>query len=112
MAKFLILYNSTETASEVMANASPEQMKASMNEWIQWRDEASKTAKIDFGLPLQVVSRITPDGPTTSDSQVSGYAFVEADSKEAAIALLQTHPHLKRAGASIDVLELLAMPGL
>ena len=112
MAKFMVLYNSTESANEVMAKASPEDVKASMSEWITWRDEANKTAKVDFGLPLQVVSQITVDGKTDSDSQVSGYSIVEGDSKDAILELLQTHPHLKQPGASIDVLEMLAIPGM
>jgi hypothetical protein len=112
MAKYMVLYNSTASASDLMANASPEEMKASMDEWMKWRDEASNTAKIDFGLPLQAVSRVATDGVTDSDSQVSGYSIVEGESKEAIIELLQTHPHLKRPGASIDVLEMLSMPGI
>lgn len=112
MAKFMILYNSPESATDTMANASPEEMKASMEEWIKWRDEASKTAKIDFGLPLQAISRITPDGIGESDSHVSGYSIVEGESKDAVMELLQTHPHLKRPGASMDALEMLPMPGL
>ncbi len=38
MAKFMILYNSTTLASQQMANVSPERMKASMDEWLEWRD--------------------------------------------------------------------------
>jgi len=95
-----------------MATTTPEQMKASMNEWIKWRDEASKTAKVDWGLPLQAVSRLTPSGVTDSDSDVSGYAIIEGDSKNTVVELLKNHPHLKRADASIDVLEMLPMPGM
>lgn len=100
------------TAADLMANASPEEMKASMGEWVKWRDEASKTLRVEFGMPLQAVGRITPDGVTGSDTHVSGYSIVEGASKEAVIAQLRTHPHLKRAGASIDVLEMLSMPGI
>jgi hypothetical protein len=112
MAKFMILYSSTASATELMANASPEDMKASMDEWMVWRDEASKTAKVDFGLPLEAVSQVTPNGVTDSTSSVSGYSIMEGESKDPIIALLQTHPHLKRPGASIDVLEMLSMPGI
>jgi hypothetical protein len=112
MAKYMVLYNSAASASDLMANASPEEMKASMDEWIEWRDEASKTAKVDFGMPLQAVSRVTTGGVTDSDNQASGYSTLEGESKEAILELLQTHPHLKRAGASIDVLEMLSMPGM
>jgi hypothetical protein len=106
------LYSSSTTASETMAQATPEKMKANMEEWIHWKDEASKTDKIDFGLPLQAVGHITPEGTTNSTTQVSGYSIVEGDSKDDIIALLQTHPQLKRPGASLDVLEMLSMPGL
>jgi hypothetical protein len=112
MAKYLILYNSTDSATELMANASPEQMKDSMDEWIKWRDEAGKTAKFDFGMPLQAAGRVTTDGSGDSDNSASGYSIIEGDSKDAIIELLLTHPHLKRAGASIDLLEMMAMPGL
>ena len=112
MAKYMVLYNSTMSASEQMSSASMEQMKASMSEWMRWRDEASKTAKVDFGMPLQAVGRITPAGTEESQSQVSGYSIVEGDSKETIIALLQTHPHLQRPGASIELLEFLSMPGM
>ena len=112
MMKFMVLYNSSTSASELMANASPEEMKASMDEWIKWRDEVSKTVKFDWGLPLQAVSRVTADGVTDSDSQVSGYSIMEGESKEAITELLKTHPHLKRPGAFIDILEMLSMPGI
>lgn len=112
MAKYMVLYNSTASAAELMANASSEQMKASMEEWIKWRDEASQTIKVDFGMPLQAVSRVSPTGVANSSSEASGYSIMEGDSKDAIIALLQTHPHLKRQGASIDVLEMLSMPGM
>lgn len=112
MAKYMLLWNSTATANELMANASSEEMKASMNEWIKWKDEADKTVKFDFGTPLQAVNRVTVDGVTDSDNQASGYSTVEGDSKEAILELLKSHPHLKRPDASIDVLEMLSMPGM
>lgn len=112
MAKFMILYNSTQSSTEAMESATPEEMQASMAEWMAWRDNAEKSSKVDFGLPLQAVSRVTGDGAGGSDSQVSGYSFIEIDSKDAALELIKTHPHLKRPGAYIDVLELLPMPGL
>ena len=80
--------------------------------WLAWREEASKKAKIEFGLPLKVIRRITSDGQTDSNSHVSGYSIVEADSKDDVLKLLETHPQLKMSGASIDVLEMLPMPGL
>jgi hypothetical protein len=112
MPKYMVLYNSSASASDLMANATPEQMKASMGEWIEWRDEASKTIKVDFGMPLQAVSHVTPEGVTDGNTQVSGYAIMEGDSREAVVELVKSHPHLKRPDASIEILEMLSMPGL
>lgn len=112
MAKYLVIYNSVIHAQEQMANASPQDSQASMAEWMAWREAASKTAAVDFGLPLQAVGRVTPDGVTNSNNPASGYSMLEGESKTAIMALLQTHPHLKTAGASIDVFEMLPLPSM
>lgn len=112
MAKFMILYCSSTSASDAMAQSTPEQMKASMGEWMVWQEESGKTAKLEWGLPLQAVGRVTPDGIRVSDCQASGYATIECDSKDQAMELLKSHPHLKRADAYIDLLEMIPMPGM
>lgn len=112
MAKFLILFESDMSADDLMASATPEEMQASMKEWMVWADEANKTVKFEFGLPLRAVNKVTTNGVEAADSRISGHAFMEADSKEAITSLLTSHPHLKRGGSSIDVLELLSMPGM
>jgi hypothetical protein len=108
----MVLYYWSMSASRLMANASMEHMKASMNEWQKWKDGASKVAKIEFGMPLEAVKHITLEGTSASDSKVGGYSIMEGESKEAIVGSMRTHPHLKRVGASIDVLEMIAMPGL
>lgn len=112
MPKYMVLYNSSQSATQAMAEATPEEMKASMNEWIAWKDSLSSELKFDFGLPLQAVNKITADGVSDGESQVSGYSTIEGESKEAVIETLKNHPHLKRPGASIDLLEMLSMPGM
>ena len=112
MAKFMILYKSPTSASDQMANATPEQMKSSMDEWVAWKDKVSKSVGFEWGMPLQAVSQIKPDGTVVdSDSNVSGYSTMEGD-KDMIVELLKSHPHLKRPGASVDVLEMLSMPGM
>ena len=83
MAKFMVLYYSEMSASQLMANAIMEQMKASMAEWQKWKDGASKTAKIEFGMPLETWKHITLEGTSASDSKVGGYSIMEGRSKEA-----------------------------
>jgi hypothetical protein len=111
MAKYMVLYNSSMSASDTMANATPEEMQASMAEWIAWKEEAEKTVGFDFGMPLQAAGRVTTSGLQDSDSNVSGYSTMEGE-KDAVVELLKSHPHLKRPGATIDVLEYLPMPGM
>ena len=111
MPKYLVIFNSTVNASDTMKQATPEQMQASMQEWMQWKEIAEKKVKFEWGQPIQAIARITPTGVVNSDSQASGYCTLEG-SKEDVMALLTTHPHLKREGATTDVLERLSMPGM
>jgi hypothetical protein len=112
VAKYLVLYNSDLSASELMEKATPEQMKASMAEWMAWAEKANKTVKFEFGMPLQAVNKITLKGVEKADTNVSGHSFMEGGSKEEISELLTSHPHLKREGATIDLLEVLPMPGI
>src|SRR5579859_7080103 len=111
MAKYLILYNSKLSAKDLMSNSTPEEMKAGMDEWMKWKDEAVKTVKFEWGLPLQAVGRVTTSGVINSNNQASGHSIMEGE-KEAIMKLLQSHPHLKRPDSTIDVLEMIPMPGM
>jgi hypothetical protein len=111
MAKFMVFYISKTPASETMANTSPEQMKASMDEWIKWKDETSKTIKVEFGMPLQPTNSISADGVGDAHTPVSGYSILEGDKAEV-IEALKKHPHLKRPDSAIELLEFLSMPGM
>ena len=111
MAKYMILFSSSISASDQMANSTPEQVQASMADWMKWHEEANKTCKVEWGLPLQAVSRISNDGISESDNHASGYATIEGD-KDAIVEMLKSHPHLHLPEASIDLLEMIHMPGM
>jgi len=111
MAKFMVLYSSSASASDLMATATPEQMQASMSEWMQWKGKAEEQVKVEFGMPLQAVSHVDSSGASDIPNEVSGYSMIEGD-RDVIIELLKLHPHLNREGASIDLLELLSMPGM
>lgn len=111
MSKYLILFNSSTTAQEQMANATPEQMQASMSEWMAWQQEAVKSVEFEWGLPIQAVAQVTTTEVTDSTNKASGYCIMEGN-KDVVAKLLQSHPHLKRADATIDLLEMIPMPGM
>ncbi|HSX41306.1 MAG TPA: hypothetical protein VLF21_01530 [Candidatus Saccharimonadales bacterium] len=113
MTKYLIFYNASDDARKVMNESTPEQVQASMQKWMAWKDEAEKTAKVEFGLPLQPVERLTPSSTGVNDSQASGYSIIEAESKEALNRLLMSHPHFQRgADATIDVFEMIPLENM
>lgn len=108
MSKYLLLYRSPVSAQDQMANASPEQAQAGIDAWMAWAGNAG-SAITDLGSPVSLADTIGGSGST--ESVVGGYSFMEADSIEALRGLLEGHPHLMLDGASIEVHELLAMPG-
>lgn len=108
MAKYLLLYQSPVSAHDQMANASPEQAQAGMDAWMAWAGAAG-SAVADLGSPVALTDTV---GAASADDTVGGYSIMEADSVEALRGLLEGHPHLQLAGASIAVHELLSMPGM
>jgi hypothetical protein len=111
MGRFVVLYNAPASAREQMASATPEQAQAGMQAWMTWAGEAG-SAIVDLGAPLQPVARIADSGASSdSGSETSGYSVLQADDRAALEALLEKHPHLTMPGASIEVLEVLPIPG-
>lgn len=103
MKKFLILYLSSVSAKDQMAQSTPEQAKAGMELWMAWSKKAG-SAIIDMGSPLGPVG--------SSNSKVGGYSILQAESSQAIEALLKEHPHRKAPGASIEIHEFLKLPGM
>ena len=105
MTKYLVLYRSGMTASEQMAQNTPDQAQAGMDAWMAWAGKAGD-AIVDLGSPTSVVD---PGGD--SGDPIGGYSILQAESPEALAAVLEGHPH-KATGGSIETLEMLSMPGM
>lgn len=113
MAKYMVLYHAPASALEQMSNLTPEQHKAGMDLWMAWSEE-NKGAIVDLGSPLAGSRRVRADAVAdSSDSTVSGYSVIEAESPDAAAKILEGHPHFHTPGdVSIEVLEFLQIPGM
>jgi hypothetical protein len=111
MTRFLVLYNADTSAREQMAQATPEQQQAGMDAWMAWAQKTGP-ALVDLGTPVVAIARVTAAGEAKNTCAASGYSVLEADSDQAARALLDGHPHLMMPGASIDVFEALPIPGM
>ena len=111
MSKYLVLYRASASATEQMANATPEQMQAGMDAWMNWSKRAGD-AIVDLGAPLGKGRNIAGGSASASDSDVTGFSILQADSADAVFELLREHPHFQMPGEStIEVLEFLPLPG-
>jgi hypothetical protein len=109
MNKFVLLYRAPASAMEQMANATPEQAQAGVDAWMRWAEQAGDRI-VDLGAPLSQSTVVgAPGGADGSD--VAGYSVMQAGSVDELKDLLEGHPHLMLDGASIQVLEVLPMPG-
>jgi len=111
MKRFLVLYKSSVPATQQMASATPEQMKAGMELWNVWAQKAHD-AIVDLGMPLGHANEVIGASVRQSDTMVSGYSILQAESDNAAVELLKDHPHQYAPGASIEVLEMIPLPGM
>ncbi len=108
MSKFIVLYTS-EASSEEQVQQSPDDGATEMQEWMAW-GERTGPALLDFGAPLHNGRRLGSAGVQASAGKVTGYSFIEAPDADAAVALLDGHPHLKNG--DIEVFETFDMnPG-
>jgi hypothetical protein len=112
MKRFLVLYRSPVSASEQLANATPEQMQAGMQAWMSWAERAGD-AVVDLGSPLGGGTRIAGGSVSGDDTDATGFSIVQAESAEDAAELFRDHPHLGMpgGGSSIEIFELLPLPG-
>lgn len=111
MSTFAVIYTSPQSVESVMANNDPAAAAASNQAWMDWAARTGAQLK-DFGAPLGSGKHLAKDGVSDAPIGVSGYSFVEAGSLDEAVKLMDGHPHLKMPDASIQVYEVLEIPGM
>jgi hypothetical protein len=110
MKKFLVLYKASAASFAKAMSASPEQQKAGMDAWMTWGKKAASSI-VDMGAPLGKALRVTPGGSSPMTNDLGGYSILQADSKEALAETLKGHPHFMMGDSSIEITELMPMPG-
>lgn len=110
MKKFLVLYKASAAAFAEVMKATPEQQKKGMDEWMKWGEKAQKSI-VDMGAPLGKAVLVTPKGATPTTNDLGGYSILQGESKEAVAESLKGHPHFQMKESSIEVVELMPMPG-
>ncbi|MEN3307646.1 MAG: hypothetical protein V7603_3848 [Micromonosporaceae bacterium] len=104
MSKFLYLYRGPATPME---DFTPEQSAEQMQAWGEWLGGVG-SALVDGGAPFGARSSVADDGTSPAPGDLNGYTIVEADSLDAARALLERHPFLSEGKGrfAIEVFEL------
>ncbi|MDX5398406.1 MAG: hypothetical protein LPK92_01600 [Actinomycetes bacterium] len=108
MPTYLVIYHAPPM--DMDADVDPEARQAAMDAWYGWA-ESMGGSLLDLGHPLAGGVRVTPEGTVESTNEVAGYSLIEGDSLEAAVASMQSHPHLTQPGTSIEVHEAQPLPG-
>jgi hypothetical protein len=110
MKRFLVLYRAPTSSFEQMSKSTPEQRKAGMDMWMTWSKKAAASI-VDMGAPLGKSLRVTSTGAAPSTNDLGGFSVLQAESKEALAEALKGHPHFMMPEGSIDVVELMPIPG-
>lgn len=103
MSEYLVLYRSTVSAAEQMANADPDAGAESMRAWMEWAGRAGD-AIVELGSPTQTVAGGEPG------SFIGGYSIMQAGDLSSLQQVLADHPHVSWGG-SIEILEMLSLEG-
>jgi hypothetical protein len=111
MKKFLVLYKAPASSFEQMMKATPEQQKAGMDAWMEWSKKATALI-VDMGGPLGKSLRVTKGGASPTTNDLGGYSILQAESKEALAEGLKGHPHFMTPDGSIEIVELMQLPGM
>ena len=111
MKKFLVLYKASASAFQEAMKSSPEQQKAGMDGWMVWGQKAASSI-VDMGAPLGKSLRFTTSGASPNTNDLGGYSILQAESKEALAEMLKGHPHVMMKDGSIEVVEIMPIPGM
>jgi hypothetical protein len=103
MATYLITYHG---AMEMPS--SPEARDQMMAAFMQWAASVGD-GMVDPGSPLGPSKVVTTESVAEGNAggQIGGYTIIKADSMDAAVAAIRTHPFLSRGG-TLQVSEAVA----
>jgi hypothetical protein len=118
MKTFLAIYLGSMHDDAFKAwNAMPEEEKKAkeaegMAAWGKWMQDHA-AAVVEMGGPLGKTKRADKSGVSDTKNALSGYVVVRAETHEEAAKMFENHPHFTIfPGESVEIMEILAMPGM
>ena len=83
-----------------------------MAAWEAWSKKAAPMI-VEMGAPLGKAVKSTKGGDVTaSPNDLGGYSVLQAESKEALAAKLKDHPHFMMPDGWIEIVDIMAIPGM
>jgi hypothetical protein len=116
MKKFLAIYLGTAEGFEKYKAMDEAMRKANdmsgMAAWGKWVTD-HKGDIVDMGSPLGKTKHIDKNGITDVRNDLGAWTVVQAESADAAAKMFENHPHFMIfPGESVEVMEMLPMPGM
>jgi hypothetical protein len=111
MKKFLVLYKASPAGFAEVMKSTLEQQKALTEQWMIWFKKTAGSI-VDMGAALGKSLLVTTAGAAPATNDLGGYSILQAESKEALAEVLKGHPHFAMSGSSIEIVELMPMPGM
>jgi YCII-related domain-containing protein len=107
VSKYIYLYRGPATPME---DFTEEQSAEQMRAWGEWMGRLGPRLA-DGGAPFGQRAAVADDGTAPAPGDLNGYSIVEADSLDAAKALLDKHPFLAEGKGrfTVEVFELAPM---
>ena len=90
MTRYLITYHGSGMPTD------PALMEEAKAAFVKWVGEAGD-AVVDPGAPVHMATQVSSGNPT-SPAEIGGYSIIQAESPDAAAAVLQRHPYVARGG--------------
>jgi hypothetical protein len=110
MNKYFVLFCVPVATMEQWAKTvSPEERKKQsdqmMQDWQKWMDKVGGSL-IDKGMPLGKTKRVTKGNVADVRNDLNYYVILQAQSHDAAAAIVADNPHLEIPDAYIEVVEI------
>jgi hypothetical protein len=80
------------------------------SDWKKWMTDHAAIF-VDKGAGVGKTRRVTGQGSAAGRNDIMLYGIVQAESHEAASKMFEDHPHLGIPQASIEIMEIHALPG-
>ncbi len=103
MKKFLVIYYSSQTMQETVADSTIDK-NAEMQKWMDWAEKCGSSL-VDMGAPLGNAHKMSAENHGPSESSVTGYSILQAESWDEVNSLMQGHPHLAMGECEIEIHE-------